>query len=894
MTTRQDYTGKAVEQLHASLEEKRNGQTQKLDPKQLIKQEINHIFFEGMNNFLLSSYTPAKGDAKEKVSYYRQEGQPTDEQLSAHFSGEPGSKVLAAYTIREGNVVRWLCWDVDSTDLDKAKNIAEDVHEKLGGVPHAIEPSGGKGYHVWVFLSEDIDAGFAHIVGKTMRDVTGVASSGDPHIEVYPKQKSAQETGNGVKVPLCHHPNPNKGKSYFVDPSDDWTITPPLPELKKRATKAQLEQLLEQLQEQEKEPKTPEEAMDDMVKLLAPYWVDQQRHDLALCLSGTLLTVGWSKAKVDELITSLVEVAGGDLNNVLGCVDSTMKKLIDGKQISGLEALGEIIPASALRAILALAGANVANSIVSILDRIRIKKGPPQFVKVREVTATVLSYLREQGRFVMTPEPENKKFWYEHSTHKLFSCALPEWEGVLYRTGMNLKESFYSQVNFALDKEIELVADRMQVHHKSYWDGKVLWINFGGVEVYRLDGQTITLTYNGAEDVLFDSFEHITAFDGLNLLEIPKTSPWTLLTQNINFTKKDKVTAAEAEQQEHMLRALIIAMNFLEAHPTKPLSLFLGPRGSGKTSACRRILRFFSGMDAEVLSLVADKPDSMRVSLENRRYLPFDNVEECKAKWFPAELSKLATGISIELRTLFKTNESYIIRPSAFISLSAIEIPDIFSGSGGEAVASRLLPFQTERLNKPVSEQFLQEQLEKNHSAMWAGMLEILNLCVASLNAHVSDRGREAEIRLADFDNFCYRLRDVPEEYLSYTLIGQGIRSLSAKQTEAMNSNSPFIKALQTWLDGFKEARLYDPNLDPAKLHTATTLNNILKPIAVSLGLEDQWRWKTGQQLSKHMEALEGLLQRTYGMEVEKVASGEGKDADGNPRTRKEYKFKPV
>lgn len=870
-----DYTTQTDEEL-------RQGRVNGIPPKTpTLTTAIERVFFNGTKNH-------ARGKSENGVvSYFPIEDNPSLDEIEQHLEG---TLVLGSYTLISGNKVNWICLDVDSSDLAKARNIATAIVEKLqeSGANPVVEFSGNKGYHIWLFLDKPVDAARAKAFGIKVRTAVGAPTSGDPHVEVFPKQEKLSDSsplGNLVKLPLGIHPKTKKRSAFCnVGSWESEPIENPLPLLLQRVDLDVIEDAIE-----ENAP------IKRLTKLLAPFWVSGERHDLALCLSGYLATLGWTIDDTMELIECLVDEAGADNpDNLRECVTTTYSRLADNKSVKGFSGLSEKLPLSVMRSLSHVAGQNIANSVVQSIDRIRLEKGSASFLKVRAVANLLVAHFMENGRFVKTTGLNERLFWFEHAQHRLVELRSVDWTSQLYSLGLNAAESFTSQVTEALYQEARKRSNVAKVYNKFHWDGDRLWVNFGGPEVYILDGEQITLSYNGEQDVLFDSADAIETFTGENLLECEWRCPWDYLTKDLNFTKKDNVTQAEAEQQEHMLRALILARCFPELHQTRPITLLLGERGSGKTTAARRILRFFNGMDADVLSMVDDKQDSLRSSLEGRELLALDNLEGCQARWLPDVLSRASTGSNIELKKLYKTNEKYAFRALCFFLISAVSIPKIFDTGADEAVASRLLPIQLESRVASKAENMVQQVFADNHKIMWAGMLKYLNLCVVSLKAHKSDREQEAKIRLADYANFCYRLRDLPAHILNYRWIEKGIEGLGSKQNEVMGANSPVLAALEIWATQSTADQIVSgSNVDLTKWCTSGDWLKVLKPIADRNGFgREQWRWNEPSSLGRHLGLLTEALKHRFDLEIREVETGKGRDKKtGQPLTRKEYKL---
>lgn len=794
-----------------------------------IETYLQEIFFNGTTHFARAK------NINNTVSYEPLEGIPSTEELTQHLRGQV---CWGSYTLLPNSTVRWICWDVDSTDLTRARNIALAISEKLEGIPHCIEFSGNKGYHIWIFLKEPVSAEAAKGFGVRLRESVEAPSTGDPHVEVFPKQERltpSNPMGNLVKLPLGLHPKTHN-RSVFVDCHNGWEAGEAVDPLTVLAARVDFDELNRRLQES-----TP---LERMVALLGGYWTEGERHNLALALAGFLATLGWSKEDTDTLFEHLIDHHGGDLNNILQCVDTTYMRLAEGKTVQGFSALNERLPVAVMRALSELAGQNIADPAIQLIDRIRLEKGPT-FLKVRSAGRIILTNLTDAGKFVRT---EQDSYWLSHETHLLLNMETTPWQSLIRsRFGVNPKESFGVQVLEDVRLAIWDSAPVSSVHKRFRWDGDSLHINFGGAEVYRLDGEPghRQQYFNGESPFLFASTDDSMAetMAGRNLLLQDPLDPWKFLTDDLNFAPTQN-NAANDHQQRQLLRAWVLSVFFGTLLATRPIALMLGPRGSGKTTSARRILRFFEGFDEDVLGIAEDKPDSLRSSIEDHLILALDNLEKTKVRWLDSFLNRLATGAQIELRQLYKSNSKYTIRPNCFVLGTGIELP-----SNEEALFSRILPFELTPLTSYNSEYLIQRVLKDNFVSAWRGMFDHLDKVIQQLHAVQATR-IPVTSRLADFFTFSHRIRGA--DCIDGDALLAGLDKLIVAQNRTMGTSSAAVAALELWLDRCSRVRLVsNPDDDPEVWRTAGQLFPLLQRVAQQNNLSG-FRWESPNGFNRH------------------------------------------
>lgn len=159
---------------------------------------------------------------QEDGGYLPQRHRLRESDLEAHLLG---TVTIGTY-VNKGTLARFLCFDVDTGDnaMEQAERVVNalvkmDVDSKFVGV----EFSGRKGYHVWVTLTDFVEAHELRALGRS------VLALADVECEVFPKQDVARDLGNLVKLP--------GGKHRVSGMPSEWVGRPPLPMPVSRWTK---------------------------------------------------------------------------------------------------------------------------------------------------------------------------------------------------------------------------------------------------------------------------------------------------------------------------------------------------------------------------------------------------------------------------------------------------------------------------------------------------------------------------------------------------------------------------------------------------------------------------------------------------------------------------------
>jgi hypothetical protein len=765
--------------------------------------------------------------------------------LRKHLSGEI---TVGSYQLMQAsNVVRWLGWDVDSKDNSSARELALKVLKHLKNVPHAVEFSGRKGYHILIFLKEPMLAEEAKKIVDWVREKEGAKSSGETHLECFPKQDKlvkSRPKGNLLKIPLGEHPVTHDC-SRFVDIYNGWENGPDVDPQEVLTYRATLEEVMGIMD-------TEVDAMTLMVDLMSEYWVSGKRHDLSLYLCGYLANEGWGLNQTKTLMKAIVEKAGDtdEEGNRIQTVNSTFARLKEGKSVRGRQGLGEILPVSAMQKLTELVSMISTPDTVTQIDDIRYLKGKPKIEQGRLAGNTIWSMLNDNGSRVVQTE-QNVAYWYNAETHTVTQEGTELWMTLTNkRFGLNPVDPFSKLVNHEIRLRMVREAPVVPIHKTSHWSESLgkLFLNLGGPEVYIIGGENdIQTSYNGECGIMF-----LTNDSGKFLkpdFEADPIDAWDHLVNDLSFTTSTEAPATPEEQRE-LLKAWIIAFFFQELLPTKPILALLGQAGSGKTTALRRILRILEDPTSDVLGVPTDKQDAFRASIESHRLLTIDNLEKSGAYWMVDILNKLSTGNQIEIRQLYKTNAKHIIIPRCFVALTAVNMP--FSD---ETLFSRLLVLEMARLAEPMPEHVLQRRIKEFGPVIWADLMRKLGKVVDIINQGIGVRP-PTKSRLVDFTVFCEKIKRC--DVVVGDTLSNGLLSMVDSQLKQLKESSQAIYLLEEWISLKPE--------EASEWKTMTQLYEVLYTMA--LARKTNFNWKNATSLYRHFNTLEDRLKNDFGAEI--------------------------
>jgi len=123
-----------------------------------------------------------------------------------------GKELIGIYPLLDDSTVRWGCIDIDTDDLDTARNLQTALMMK--GIHSYVEKT-RRGYHVWVFADYWVRAYVMRRALLAACNVIGYTAK-----EVNPKQETSSGFGNYVRLPYPNGMNEMPENRYMLNPND--------------------------------------------------------------------------------------------------------------------------------------------------------------------------------------------------------------------------------------------------------------------------------------------------------------------------------------------------------------------------------------------------------------------------------------------------------------------------------------------------------------------------------------------------------------------------------------------------------------------------------------------------------------------------------------------------
>jgi hypothetical protein len=275
-----------------------------------------------------------------------------------------------------------------------------------------------------------------------------------------------------------------------------------------------------------------------------------------------------------------------------------------------------------------------------------------------------------------------------------------------------------------------------------------LYIAASDRDMFRVTTSGYERVDNGCDGVLMRSRGN------LQRIELdsgkPSKKALDLVVECANFADGKEITAADSYL---LLRVAVLAVLFPELMRTRPLPLFHGEKGSGKTVAGKAVGISFFGSQFQVGDLDPKKLDGLDASLVTNPFTVCDNVDG-KIAGLENRLALAATRGEIVRRKLYVTLEEHRALIISFLWLTSRD-PASFTR---DDVLDRLLYLLCARRESFEAESMVLDRIEENRPAFWKYVLSILPDILKALRAYKPKAG---VFRMADFANFALAIAPV-------------------------------------------------------------------------------------------------------------------------------------
>ena len=475
------------------------------------------------------------------------------------------------------------------------------------------------------------------------------------------------------------------------------------------------------------------------------------------------------------------------------------------------------------------------------VDIIRNMNAPEYTIK-REISELVYMDMLSKGEFI---KADNEHFYFLKSERKLmpipdsidFKALLNNTYGLVATE----RESLYTSSD--LQSKCHAYGREAKVYRYAYFDKDsfTLYIDRFDGRMYMLDGDEISLRYNGEDNILFLSDELAEPYEINDQASGGKFHKYII--DRINFNSSE--TTLTHKEQGLLFRTWLWHVFFESIAPTKPLLLLYGPKGSGKTATAKAVGKLLFGRNFDVSSIGDDQRD-FDVLLSNKYLIVLDNLD-VKRKWLNDRIAKAATGQAIEVRELYTTNRLARYKPRCFIIITARTPQD-----RQDDIADRLLILNVERFEQFLPENILMDDVTNYRDDILSGFYRQLNWCIRKLEEN-QDTSYVGKFRMADFADFGYKIYDGNHNFI------KALEKMDEIQNEFLLEEDPIIDILDEWLE------------DPSNINKGVTAMDLLAEInRISRDKGLEFKLVSPKALSMKLRHQEKNIQQYFDFKIEK------------------------
>ncbi len=401
-----------------------------------------------------------------------------------------------------------------------------------------------------------------------------------------------------------------------------------------------------------------------------------------------------------------------------------------------------------------------------------------------QISQLVLNCLNQQGEFVKT---HNMLYYFHKEGRHVMALDSMDFTAMLNEQfGLVATEVDFKFVVADLSAKCHNNGREAQVYMYAHYDVAAhrLYVDRFDGYMYRLDGETIELVANGEDSVIFRrKLRH----EPYTISE-PDEGSDQLQDHVIRYLNCDiEDTPLTAEDYQQLVRIWIHAIFFEELAPTKPLLLFTGIKGSGKTVIARIIGRLLFGRRGFDVATVGEERDYV-ANITNNYLLCLDNADTYKP-WLSERLATTATGGTHVFRRLYTTNEMDEYTSRCFVMLTS-RTPKFKR----DDVVERLLIIKTKAPDDYQSEGGIFENLQKYRDAILSEIFATLNDYILNIKSNPG-QVYAGKFRMADFAEFGAKVLDVDNRAWFFDILAK----VTSAQTDFLLEDDPFVEVLLLW-----------------------------------------------------------------------------------------------
>lgn len=448
----------------------------------------------------------------------------------------------------------------------------------------------------------------------------------------------------------------------------------------------------------------------------------------------------------------------------------------------------------------------------------------------------------------------------ENNTHGFFVCSVEgdfyHYDGVAgivnrcYNTPTQLNTDFFAILNlrYGLFKEsltfnvIDRLnsfasrSTRLEVHRFSKFDkaNNILYLNRYNGTIYRIDAEGITIQPNGTGVLFLNDDGGVTIEADIGRHNILKDH----ITGDLQYVPQT-AGGLTPDQQQKLIYLWMHAIPFTEVLAGgRPILVFEGQKGSGKTIAVSRIQMLIKGQRRLLNIGKQTNEEDFGVSLLRNPLCVLDNLDEAN-DWLPNALAAYATGAEWVRRKRYSDTDEIRVAPRAFLAITARNPVVLYR----DDVVDRIILIRLERREHQggfLTEEFLTQQVMEQRNRLYGEYLYNLQQYIR-LREEQGPDNRPVPHRLSDFAKIAYQLGAVILQ-MSREEVDKILKTAQAERNEFLSESDWVGHVVEKWLE------------NPENLRKTLRVSNLfdeLKNFCDNNSLN--WRFKSVMTFSKYL-----------------------------------------
>lgn len=283
-------------------------------------------------------------------------------------------------------------------------------------------------------------------------------------------------------------------------------------------------------------------------------------------------------------------------------------------------------------------------------------------------------------------------------------------------TGLSHNKKNTQEMVQIVSDQWDAYAEKAEVADFSHYvkETNTLYVFLGDTKMLKVTKDDITVMQNGAEAVVFVGVLEPWEFGDPDYDALKE-----LVLDNANLARGASITLDDSRR---ILTSYLASVFYHNDLSTKPILVFVGDPGSGKSWAQKAISKLIYG-GREGLSTIKSGEDGEKdyiALVTKKKLIGLDNVHS-RIKWLPERLAQTATKGYSDLRKLYTTNDVETVELNAFITMSSVDTGPAFGNFGD--VEQRSLIFRVQPRQHRTNETKLKEEIQEKRGGMLSALM---------------------------------------------------------------------------------------------------------------------------------------------------------------------------